>query len=125
MNQTQLPFLVEGILIVATMLVGFGLSRSGRPYGKVKLGIHLFLALWFSTGYGFIAYSLGAHHPAAIVWVPVFVMGLAILAQLGTGFAMLAADSAGRTLLKLHIVASVLLLVADAAAFVLTGLPAH
>lgn len=33
MNATQLPFLVEGILILACMIFGILLGRAGKPYG--------------------------------------------------------------------------------------------
>ena len=42
MNTTQLPFLVEGILIVTAGIFGALLGSAGKPYGKVKLVIHLF-----------------------------------------------------------------------------------
>jgi hypothetical protein len=41
MNTTQFSFLGEGILILATMIFGALLGRAGKPYGKVKLVIHL------------------------------------------------------------------------------------
>ena len=122
MNPVQLPFLVEAILITATMLLGFLLRKSEKPYGKLKLVAHIFFYLWFTTGYGFIASSLWASGSGIATWLLVGLMGLLILVQLGTGIAMMIARIPGKTLPKVHLVAAFALLFADIGAFVGAGI---
>jgi len=121
MNATQLPFLVEGILILTTILVGYFLGKRGRPYGKAKLAIHIFLYAWFSTGFGFISSGLLAKGGSIGIWIPVGAMGAMILVQLATGVAMMVSKKVGPTLPKVHIAAAVVLVLSDAWAFFLAG----
>ena len=121
MNNVQLPFLVEGILILAAALFGFLLRAKGKPYGKVKVVIHLFFFLWFTTGYGFIVYSLSAASLTALTWTFVIVMGLAVAAQLVTGIVMLVTKTVGKTLPKIHLTSALLLFLCDLGAFLTTG----
>jgi hypothetical protein len=120
MNPTQLPFLVEAVLILVAMAIGVFLDRAGRPFGKVKLGFHIFFALWFTVGFGFILYGISRASVSALVWIPVALMGLAILGQLVTGILMLAGKTA-RAYVNTHLVSAIVLLLADACAFFLAG----
>jgi len=101
------------------MVVGILLGRAGRPYGKVKLIIHLFLFAWLTVGFGFIVYGLSATHVMKVIWIPVAVMGLTILTQLVTGILMLASKKAPP---MIHMSSAILLLLSDACAFIITGL---
>lgn len=121
MNTTQLPYLVEGILILAAMLFGILLARAGKPHGKVKLAIHLFLYLWFSVGFAFIAYSIFTIDVTNIVWVPIAIMGLMILIQLVSGIMILISRQVTKTLPMIHIISAILLFLSDISAFVITG----
>jgi hypothetical protein len=84
MSPAQLPFLVEGILILVAMTFGILLSRKGKPYGKVQLVVHLFFFVWFATGFGFILYGLSKGSVMNATWIPVSLMGLTILTQFVT-----------------------------------------
>ncbi len=121
MNATQLPFLVEGILILASMLFGLLLHRAGKPYGKVKLVIHLFLFTWFTVGFAFILYGLLKIDTMKVMWIPVVTMGLMILTQLGTGILMIASKKAGKVLPRIHIISAILLILSDICAYIITG----
>jgi hypothetical protein len=120
MNTTQLPFLVEGILILATMIFGILLGRARKPYGKVKLAIHLFLYLWFTVGFAFIVYGLSTIHTTILTWIPVAMMGLLVLTQLVTGVLMLASKLVGKPLPIIHITSAILMLLSDVCAFIIT-----
>jgi len=122
MNAAQLPFLVEGILILTTMVLGVLIGRAGKPYGKVKLGIHLFLYLWFTVGFAFVASALLIGNISNLTWGLVAVMGLAILTQLVTGIWMSVSKNPGKALPKIHGVSALLLVVSDVVAFLLTGI---
>jgi hypothetical protein len=123
MNATQVPFLAEGLLILIAGTFGFLLGRAGRPYGKVKLVVHLFFVLWFTMGYGFIAYAILTKGSATMgILVPVTAMGLAILTQLVTGILMLASRKAEKAIPKVHIASASLLVASDICAFFMAGL---
>lgn len=121
MNTTQLPFLVEGILILASMIFGILLHRAGKPYNKVKLAIHLFLFVWFFTGFAFILYALFTINVTMATWIPVALMGLMILTQLVTGILMIASKKAGKVLPMIHVISAILMLFSDISAFIATG----
>ena len=122
MNSVQLPFLAEGLLVLVTGIVGILLSRKGKPYGKVKLVFHLFLAVWFATGFGFILYGLSKASVMNITWIPVSLMGLTILTQLISGITMIFSRKAGKVLPDFHLTSALLLLASDICAFFIAGL---
>ena len=124
MNATQLPFLVEGILILTTMAIGFLIRRVGKPYGKVKIALHLFLYLWFAVGFAFIVSAPPIHNVSNLTWGFVAVMTLAILTQLGTGTWMLIWKASRKVLPKIHVASAALLLISDVVVFFLTGMSA-
>ena len=45
MNAAQLPFLVEGIIMLMAGIFGILIGKAGKPYGKVKVVFHLFLCM--------------------------------------------------------------------------------
>jgi hypothetical protein len=123
MNTTQLPFLVEVILMFTAGIFGILLHRAGKPYGKVKLGVHLFFFLWFSVGFGFISYTVFTTSSATReIWIPIGVMGLAILSQMVTGILMLASKKAGKALPNIHLSSAILMVLSDICAFIMAGL---
>lgn len=121
MSATQLPFLVEGILILTAMVLGGFLARKAKPYGKVKLSFHLFFFLWFSMGYYFIAQVLFTGRAWTGTGITVLFMGLALVVQIVTGVVMLVRKGAVGWLPWVHGVSAALLLVLDAAALFLSG----
>ena len=122
MNTAQLPFLVEGILILACMIPGILLGRAGKPYGKVKQVVHLFLFVWFAAGLAFILYGLFAIGVMNATWIPVAMMGLMILTLLVTGIAMMASNKAGKALPMVHTLLATLMVLTDISAFIIAGL---
>jgi len=121
LNATQLPYLAEGILILASMTLGFLLRRAGKPYGKVKLIIHLFFVLWFTIGFGFVLYGHINMSGTKATRVPVAVMGLMVLTQFVTGILMLASKRSGKTLPRIYLLSAMLLLLFDISALIITG----
>lgn len=123
MNTTQLPFLVEGILLLIAGTFGLLLRRKGKPYGKVKLVVHLFFVLWFSAGFGFIIYGILSMNSATKeIWIPVAIMGLAILTQLVTGIRMLASQKTGIAFPKVHLFSAIILVISNICAFIIAGI---
>jgi len=122
MNAIQLPFLVEGILILTAMILGFLIRRVGKPYGGIKVGFHLFFYLWFTVGFAYVVSALTTLNTTNLTWGFVFVMGLAIVTQLVTGTWMLVSKASRKRLPKVHLVSALLLVVSDFLAFFLTGM---
>jgi len=121
MNPTQLPFLVEGILVIVCMIFGLLLSKAGKPYGKIKLVIHLFFFLWFSVGFGFISYGVFVTNIIQALWIPVAIMGLMLFVQLATGAFLLFSKNAKRSLARIHLIAASVMLVVDVISFIISG----
>ena len=121
MNTSQLPFLVEGILIFIAMIFGMLIGKAGKPYGKGKLSIHLFFFVWFSTGFGFILHGLLKIASPRLIWIPVAIMVVAIVTQFVTGISMMVLKRAENTLPMAHKISAILLLVADLGAFIIAG----
>ena len=122
MNTARLPFLVEGILILAAMIFGILLSSGEKPYGKVKLVIHLFLFAWLTTGFVFIVYGLSTIDAMKVIWIPIVMMGLMILTQPVTGILMLASGKKGKALPRIHTVSAILMVFSDICALIIAGL---
>ena len=118
MKMTQLPFLVETVLLLVAMALGGWLGRKGKPYGKVKLGFHLFFFLWFTVGYFFIAQVLATAADTP-VGIAVIVMGLALATQIGTGITMLAAKKPLVALPRVHGLSAGLVLLSAVVGFFL------
>jgi hypothetical protein len=124
MTPTQLPFLAEGLLILATVVAGTILGRAGKPYGKLKLVVHIFLYLWFTTGLGFIVYGLSTTTARVDnrIWVLVLLMCLMDLIQLGTGISMIASRRTGKTRPMIHITSMFVMAFADVCAYFIAGI---
>lgn len=121
MNPVQIPFLVEALILVGGGLLGWWLSRKGRPYGKVKAGFHIFFFVWFSVGLGYIATGVFSTGPASAALVPMLVMLAAWMTQVSTGLVLLFGKTAPARLVAVHLWSAAALLLADAAAFVVTA----
>jgi hypothetical protein len=123
MNNTQLQYLVEGFLILASTVFGILVGRAGKPYSKVKLVIHLFFFLWFTVGLAFILYGHLATGGTKATWIPDGTMGLMTLIQIGTGIKVMASKKSGKALPMTHMISTILMLLADICAFVIAGNP--
>jgi hypothetical protein len=119
MNVALAPFIVEGLIIIAGAIFGFLLGKKGKPYGKAKLIFHLFFFLWFSVGYYFI--FAGTIKAPSSAFVPVIVMGMALVCQLIVGIMMLAGAAVGKTLPTIHKVSASLMLLADICGLILVA----
>lgn len=121
MNMAQLPFVVEALIVLAALVLGVLLKRKGKPYGKVKLGFHLFFFLWMSMGYYYIGQTLftaGITNPTQGL---VALAGVALVVQLVTGVTMLFRKPVGPVLPKVHGTSALILLLANVAAVFTTG----
>lgn len=123
MSATQLPFLVEGFLILIAGILGGLLGKKGQPYGKVKLAFHLFFFLWFSVGYYYIFQSVFSLSVADGIKILVIVMGAALLLQLVIGIVMLVQKPKRTWTALVHGASALLMLVSDIVLFFITGKP--
>lgn len=118
MNQAQIAFLAIGMVILVAVFFGILLDRAKKPYGKLKLVIHLFFVAWLTLG---VVSTLFAKL-TMIALIPVGLMGLMILSQLTTGILMLTSTKQGKLLPRIHLSAAILIVLADACAFIISGI---
>lgn len=120
MSAALAPFIVEGVLIIVAGVLGILLEKKGKPYGKVKLVLHLCFFLWFALGYYHV--FIGTIAAASAVLVPVAVMGLALIVQLAIGIVMLAAKEVKPAQPTIHKISTLVMLIADVAGLILVAL---
>jgi hypothetical protein len=120
MNVALAPFVVEGLLILAAAFFGISLGRRGKPYGKIKLIIHLFFFVWLSTGYFFIL--VGTLKSMSSAFVPVAIMGIALVCQLIAGILMLMRKRGPGVLRVIHGISASVMLLADICGLVLVAI---
>ena len=121
MNAAQLPFLVEGLIILAAGAVGWFIRRAKKPYRAWKVVVHLFFFAWFTMGYGYVLYGLTLRPVPPVIWIPVALEGLALLVQVVTGLVLLFSKRARQRLPAAHLVSAAVLLASDLVALVLAG----
>lgn len=121
MSQVQAPFLVEAILLLICGVVGYFLSRKGKPYGIVKLVVHIFFFVWLSVGYGYMFHGTFTMPEMHLIRIPVALMGLFLLVQLTTGITMLILNKVKRPLVMTHLFSAIAALASVVTAFFLVG----
>ncbi len=120
MNAMQVPLLVEIVLILTAMVLGFFLFRTKKPYGKVRLAFHVFFAVWFAFGYSFVASSVWLTQGLSGTGIAILVMGAALLVQVATGLGLLV-SKARLVLAAVHGTSAFLVLISAAVAFFLAA----
>jgi hypothetical protein len=122
MSTAQAPFLVAAVLTGLTSIFGILVGKGGKPYGTVKLLIHLFFYVWLTFGFGFIVYGVSIASAPKIIWILLAVMGAAIVIQLVTAVLMLNAERVAKGIALVHIASAVVLGLSEIGAFIITGL---
>jgi hypothetical protein len=120
MNVALAPFIVEGFLIIVAAVFGFLNGKKSKPYGKVKLVLHLFFFAWFTMGMVFIL--MGTLKMMTVVAIPVFVMAVCLLVQIFAGIRMLALKEVGKHLPLVHKISATVMLLADVCALIITAI---
>ncbi len=118
MSQALAPFIVEGLLIIASAVFGFLLGNKGKPYGKVKLFFHIFFFAWLTLGMVFIV--VGTLSAISILIVPVALTVVMLLIELIVGIRMLVVNEVGKALPAIHKVAAIVMLLSDIWALIIT-----
>ena len=99
-------FVIPGVLFILTLVVGFWLSRSGKPYHPLIFNIHKLIALAavvLAAIQAFNALKIGETQPILIG--PLIVIGLCAVALFVTGAPMSANKATGRATLTIHRIA--------------------
>lgn len=122
MSQVQIPFLVEAILIAICIVVGLFLSKKGKPYGLVKLIVHIFFFVWLSVGYGYMFHGTFTMPEMHLLRIPVAFAGLFLVIQLVTGITMLILRKVKRPLVMTHLSSAIAALVSVVTAFFVAGI---
>jgi fucose 4-O-acetylase-like acetyltransferase len=124
MNATQLPFLVEALIILAAAAFGWFIRRAKKPYRAWKVTVHLFFFAWFSMGYWYITEGLSFQSYTLVLGILTGIVGLAIAVQIVTGLVLLFSKTSRQRLPAVHLGSAVVMLVSDLAALVAAGFAA-
>ena len=115
-------FVTPGVLFLLTLVFGFWLSRSGKPYNGLLFNIHKLIALA-----AVIVTAIQAHNAPKIVEAQpilsalLILIGLCAVALFVTGALMSANKPAHDTLLTIHRIAPPLVVVVAIGALYLLG----
>ena len=115
-------FVIPGLLFILTLVFGFWLSRSGKPYNGLIFNIHKLIALAaviVAAIQTFNALKIGERQPILIVLV--IVIGVCAVALFVTGALMSANKATGRATLTIHRIAPLLAVLAALGALYLLG----
>jgi hypothetical protein len=121
-SAAQAPFLVAGVLTGLASIFGILAGKSGKPYSKTVLLVHLFFYIWLTVGFGFIVYGVPIANATKMIWIAVSLMGVTIVMQLVSAVLMLNSEKVGRALPLVHIASAVVLGLAEISAFIAAGL---
>ena len=115
-------FVIPGVLFILTLVFGFWLSRSGKPYHSLIFNIHKLIALAavvVTAIRAFKALKIGVTQPILIELL--IVIGLCAVALFVTGALMSAHKATGRATLTIHEIAPLLAVLAALGALYLLG----
>jgi hypothetical protein len=115
-------FVIPGVLFILTLVFGFWLSRSGKPYHTLIFNIHKLIALAavvVTAMQSFDALKIGETQPILIVLL--IVIGVCAAALFVTGALMSAHKATGRATLTIHRIAPLLAVLAALGALYLLG----
>jgi len=115
-------FVTPGVLFILTLVFGFWLSRSGKPYPALIFNIHKLIALAAAVVTAiqtFNALRIGETQPILIGLL--IVMGLCVVAPFVTGALMSAKKATGRAMLTIHRIAPLLAVLAALGTLYLLG----
>jgi hypothetical protein len=115
-------FVIPGVLFILTLVFGFWLSRSGKPYNGLIFNIHKLIALAaviVTAIRAFNALKIVEAQPILIALL--IVIGLCAVALFVTGALMSAKKATGRAALTIHRIAPPLAVLAALGALYLLG----
>jgi hypothetical protein len=114
---TQL--VVTGLWVLVAAGIGIWIHRVGKPYGRVKISIHIFLTLFVLAGFVSSFASLsGLGQPRTVATICLVVLGLALLSGVVAGIRMATSRELDSNLPKVHAVSTALMLLSIIAAAV-------
>ncbi len=91
------------VFLIAAVVVGYLLGKSGKPYGAVKSVLHIALFVLISSGLIASIYKANGLPPdARYLALPLYVMALMLLANLVVGTKMLLIKRSDRKLIAIH-----------------------
>ncbi|MBI3609389.1 MAG: hypothetical protein HY204_01645 [Nitrospirae bacterium] len=103
MDSVLISVIVTGIFIVMTSAVGSRIGRSGKPYGVVKLAIHIILFLLITAGVIASAYKLqGVIQDKLYSTISLYATGLTLLTNFIIGIRMTIIKKVNPKLVLVH-----------------------
>jgi hypothetical protein len=118
----EAKFVIPGVLFILTLVFGFWLSRSGKPYDGLIFNIHKLIALAaviVAAIQALNALKIGEAQP--LLSVLLIVLGLCVVALFVTGALMSANKATHRATLTIHRIAPLLAVLAALGTLFLLG----
>jgi hypothetical protein len=114
---------VTGLWVLVVAAIGIWIHRVGKPYGRVKLSIHILLTLFVLAGFisSFVSLS-GLGQPSTVATICLIVLGLALLSVVLVGIRMATSRELESNLPKVHAVSTVVILLSIIAAAIAVAL---
>ena len=111
MNSVLLKFVVTGLYVLVNGSLGLWIGSKGKPYGKIKIGIHIILSLGVLAGFISIIYELSTlNQPKTLAIIALIVMGLTLLCNLFTGITMALTKDLNKSFPTVHKTSTIVLL---------------
>lgn len=120
MNPVLLKYLLAGALLVVSLIFGYLVSHSGKPYSVTLLGVHKIFSLLAGIALALIVYQTQKVSPLDLVrWSVVALTGVFFLATFVTGAVLSIQKETGSVALMVHKIAPILTTLSAAAVFFL------
>jgi hypothetical protein len=112
-----------GLWVLIAAGIGIWLDRVGRPYGRVKIAIHIFLTVFVLAGLVSSFFSLSRlGQPTTVAMICLIVLGMALLSVVAVGIRMVISREPDSRLPTVHTVSTVLILLSIVAAAISVAL---
>jgi hypothetical protein len=123
MAQVLTQLLATGLWVLVVAGIGIWLDRRSRPYGRVKLWIHILLTVFVLAGFisSFVSLS-GLGQPRTAATICLTVLGLALLSNVVVGIRMATSRELDSRLPRVHTVSTVVILLSIIAASISVAL---
>jgi hypothetical protein len=110
MDSVLISVVVTGIFIMIAATVGYRLAQTAKPYGIVKLAIHMILFLLVSGGVIASIYKLqGVTASKLYSTISLYVAALTLLTNLTIGISMVFVKQKNRKLILVHKLSTLLM----------------
>lgn len=119
MDSVLISVIVLGAFIILATIVGFLVGNSGKPYGILKLAIHIMLFLFVTAGLMASIYKLqGVNNNKLFSTISLYIVGLTLLLNLIIGITMVIIKNVNPKLVLIHKLSTLLMAISTIASII-------